>query len=136
MTEEEAFPAILEAVKTQVAWPSPAPPIVRENAAANKAAEFVCVYVNPEKSEQRSMGTKDGQSRSWTHKGIVLVAIHTKLGEGTKRARALVQALRDGLQGRKVSGVIFRDLNDVDKGASTSHYYVVVGLTFEYYEHK
>jgi hypothetical protein len=65
-----------------------------------------------------------------------MVAIHTRLGEGTQRARALVGAVRDGLQGRKVNGVIFRDLNDVEVGKNNSHYYVVVGLTFEYYEHK
>lgn len=134
MTEDEAFVAILEAVRDEVAWPPPVPVVVRENTLANKAEEFVCVYVNPEKSVQRSMGTTS--SRTWQNTGQLLVAVHTRLGIGTNRARALVQAVGEGLKGRKVNGVIFRDLADVGRGSSASHYYVVVGLTFEYYEHK
>ena len=136
MNETSAFEAMMVAVRDTIVWPPGAayPAVVKENTDFSGAKEYVLVCVEPGRSEQRTQGTRG--ARTWKRPGTLVFAIHVPLGIGTSRARELADAIRTSLEGEKIGGVIYRAMSDMDKGKTKSHYYLVVGLVFEYYEHK
>lgn len=134
MNEAQAITAMMQAVRDDITWPGTPPTIVRENVEAAGKPEYILVYPEFGKSEQRTMGTRG--NRTWKRPGVLMFAIHTPLGTGNSRARALVDAIEEYIEGEKIGGIIYREKSDVDKGKTASHHYVVIGIAFEYYQRK
>lgn len=132
-TTTQAYTAIKTALRDTVSWPGTAPPLIFPNEGKKAGKEFIRVWVEPKRSRQRSQGTKP--NRSWHRGGAVMMAIHTELGKGDARALALSEAIKE-LEGETVSGVIFREHSDGETGEMEGWYFLVVSLTFDYYEHK
>lgn len=133
-TVVEAFTTVKTALRDTVTWPSPAPRLVFPNEGAPTGKEFIKVWIDNKRSFQRSQGPKP--NRSWHRGGEVLLAIHTELGKGDARALTLAQAVKDGLEGETIDGVLFRAQTEIESGTLESWYFLVISISFDYYEHK
>lgn len=132
ITEPEAFATIKTAINA-LTWPMGVAIVHNNMARGTATAGYVAVTVLADSSEQRSMGTP--AAVSWREGGTVTMAIHVPQGEGDARALAMAELIRVGLRGKKVGGVTFPRVRQVDQGPLPSWYFLVIEVDFYYHRH-
>lgn len=135
MNYSEAMAVIKEHLDAGVTWVAPAPLIVKANVrhAMTEAQDYVELIVPSVDGLQRSMGTVG--HRRYQFDGEAHFACYTALGIGEARVLAMTDAIAAAYVPKNIDGVRFRQSSLIDKGKTQSRYFLVLGITFDYYGH-
>lgn len=130
MTDAEAD-AVIKTTVRDLAWPAPSPSIVFPNTTRASAKEIAEVQIIRDPTQQRTMGPPN--HRSWTEGGEVLITLYVERGTGTARVLAMYEAIKAGMQGKKIDGVLFRGVSRGREEEAGAWYFLEAIVVFEYY---